>query len=177
YLSATLFPLFENRLMPRSRPDFDEYVQRLDLDPAKSDDLEILARSGGRRITDSLEMFPVPDLERAGCYVTYFLVHGVRYLSDESHRRISRLASLNRLYLQWDFQNEADSSALSLRTTDRILVGYVPRYLLPDAFKLMQECPDQPVISVAQVNPPPAPIQQRLLCRMEACWPVDFKPY
>lgn len=177
YESNDLFPLFSNRLMPRSRPDFDSYVQRLDLDPKDVDDFVILARSGGRRMTDSLELFPMPELEKHGCYVTFFLAHGIRYLGDVARQRISHLREGDRVRLQWDMDNEADPRALSIRTDDRIVVGYVPRYLLDDAWGLLQDCDSIPEITVAQMNPPPAPLQQRLLCRMESCWPDGFTPY
>jgi hypothetical protein len=176
YLSSDLFPLFKNRLMPRSRPDFEDYVHRLDLD-SNATDLEILARSGGRRATDSLEVFPMPSMGIPGCFTTYFLVHGVRYLHDEAQKRIERLAPGERLRLQWDFQNSADRQAVAVRTEDCVILGYVPRYLLPDLFKLMTDCPDELVVKVQQVNPPPAPSQQRLLCRMDACQPDHFQPY
>jgi HIRAN domain len=177
YRSHELFPLFSNRLMPRSRPDFGKYVARLDLDPNNADDFAILGRSGGRRVTDSLELFPLPNLEHEGCYITYFLAHGIRYLPDTSINRLEMLQEGDRLRLQWDMDNEADPRALSLRTEDRIQVGYVPRYLLDDAWEILMTCPYRPTITVAQVNHPPGPIQQRLLCRMESCWPEGFKPY
>jgi len=177
YRSDELFPLFTNRLMPRSRPDFAAYVQRLDLDPFSADDMTILARSGGRRVTDSIELFPLPDLTRDGCYTTYFLAHGIRHLNKSSADKAINLALEEQLYLQYDFQNEADPYALSMRTADRVIVGYLPRYLLPDVHRLIQECPNQPEIRVAQINVPPAPIQQRLLCRMESCWPEKFTPF
>jgi len=177
YHSNDLFPLFENRLMPRSRPDFKTFIERLGLDPDKVDDFEILARSGGRRSTDSIELYPLPDVDRDGCYVTYFLVHGIQYLPANSIERILRLENDERLRLQWDMDNEADPLALSLRTEDRIVVGYLPRYLLGDAWQLLSGCEYRPTIRVVQVNLPPAPIQQRVLCRMEACWPENFRPY
>ena len=46
YHSNKLFPLFQNRVMNRTRPDFGEYLQNLDL-PDEADPIEILSRSGG----------------------------------------------------------------------------------------------------------------------------------
>jgi hypothetical protein len=181
YRDSELFPLLANRIMNRSRPDFGEHVSRLDLDPNTADDLEILARSGGRRMTDSIEVFPVPSLERDGCYVTYFLVHGVRH-SDPKLQAIlhETLEDGERLFLQADFQNPADPHALGLRTAGKVHVGYLPRYLVPDAWELYcrhEECGWPIKVQVAQINPPPAPIQSRVLCRMEACWPPSFTPF
>ena len=180
YRDNVLFPLFANRLMPRSRPDFSEFVTRLDLDPNTADDLDILARSGGRRSTDSLEVFAKPDLVPHGCYMTYFLAHGVRYLHQQVQQLLTELSEGDRLFLQWDQQNLADHRAMSLRTKDHVAAGFVPRYLLDDVWDLQmgQDSCGWPIeISVAQINPAPAPVQQRLVCRMEACWPDGFSPY
>jgi len=32
-------------------------------------------------------------------------------------------------------------------------------------------------VTVEQVNPSPAPLQQRLLCCLRSCWPSDFVPF
>lgn len=176
YFSNDLFPLFANRLMARSRPDFAKYAQRLDLDPEAADDFEILARSGGRRMTDSFELFTMPERDERGCYLTYFLAHGIRHLSDDSHKRIRKLKSGDQLFVAADFQNPYDTTALALRTTDCTFVGFLPRYLLQDAWELQEAC-GYIEVYVEQMNLPPAPIQHWLLCRMESCWPEDFVPY
>ena len=75
-----------------------------------------------------------------------------------------------------DVQNPVDPSALALRTEDRIIVGYMPGYLLDDAHTLQQTCAICQV-KVERVNPSPAPTQQRLLCRLESSWPTGFQPY
>ena len=54
--------------------------------------------------------------------------------------------------------------------------GCVPRYLAHDVWKLFQSCePDLIQVFVHRVNTD-APLQQRLLCRMHACWPDGFQP-
>ena len=75
-----------------------------------------------------------------------------------------------------DVQNLVDPSAIALRTTDLQIVGYMPSYLVEDAHMLQQTCAFWEVY-VDRVNPPPAPLQQRLLCRLESCWPDGFVPY
>jgi len=57
YWSSELFPLFSNRVMNWERPDLGAYLHALDL-AHETDPLEILAVSGGRRATDSYEVFP-----------------------------------------------------------------------------------------------------------------------
>ena len=52
-----------------------------------------------------------------------------------------------------DVQNPVDPSALALRTEDRIIVGYMPGYLLDDAHTLHQTCVICEV-KVERMNPP-----------------------
>lgn len=60
YRFKELPPVFANRVMPRSRPDYPEYMSWLGL-PLGAGPLDILARSGGRKVTDNYEVFPHPD--------------------------------------------------------------------------------------------------------------------
>jgi hypothetical protein len=53
-----------------------------------------------------------------------------------------------------------------------MLIGHVPRYL---AFDIGSCEPDFIEVTVERVNPD-APLQHRLLCRMNACWPEGFRP-
>ncbi len=174
YCSNSLFSVFANRVMKKSRPDYDKYLQRLGLVPGAAD-FDILARSGGRRATDSIELYLEPYKDGDGCFTSHFLVHGVQYVPDESQRRISKLVMKEPLLVMWDMQNQADRTALALRTIDRYIVGYMPRYLLGDSWKLLGEC-GWLSVEVSHVNHPPAPKQQRLLCELHACWPSKFEP-
>jgi hypothetical protein len=177
YRSDELFPLFQNRLMSKGRVEYPEYISNLAVDPAHADPMTVLIRSGGGRATDSLEMFEVPKvLAEGNPFQTHFLAHGIRYLHTSSIDRIAALHPDDRLLLTHDFQNPADQGALALRTEDRVIVGYMPRYLLGDAFTLLQSC-NVVECYVARVNPPSSPLQQRLLCRLEACWPPEYRPF
>jgi hypothetical protein len=176
YLSDDLFPLFSNRLMSPRRPDYPEYVSNLGLTP-NADPIAVLARSGGRRVTDALEVFELPLFDPGvNCYQTYFLAHGIRYLAAGADDRIQSLRNGDHLCLMSDFQNPADPRAIALRTEDSVIVGYMPRYLLDDAWELVETC-GWIKVHVAQANPAPAPIEQRLLCRFESCWPDGFRPF
>jgi len=177
YRSDELFPLFQNRLMSPGRAEYREYLANLAMDPDHADPMTVLMRSGGGRATDSLEMFEVPRVaDRGSPFQTHFLAHGIRYLNSGSLGRIGDLLANDQLYIMHDCQNPADLSALAFRTEDRVIVGYLPRYLLGDAFTLLGTCAVVEVF-VARVNPAPAPLQQRLLCRLEACWPSEFRPF
>jgi hypothetical protein len=98
-------------------------------------------------------------------------------MSAASVKRIDSLQPDERLYLMRDIQNQYDDRAVALRTdTDRAMLGYVPRYLAAEVIELCGKC-DLSFIElfVAQVNRD-APLQQRLLVRMHACWPKGFEP-
>jgi hypothetical protein len=175
YRSQELFPLFANRLMSSKRPDYPEYINRLGLDIDIDQSLGILARSGGSRSTDTLELFPSPETTDSG-YVSYFFSHGIRYLPPEAQERIERLDVGDTLLMMFDSQNKVDTNAMALRTEDMHIVGYVPRYLLHDTRELVA-LRDHVEFKVERVNPVPAPLQQRLLVRIDACWPDNFVPF
>jgi hypothetical protein len=177
YRADDLFPMFQNRVMSSGRSDYRQYVSNLALDPDNDSAMTILTRSGGGRTTDSVEMFEVPKFNPDGNpFRTHFLAHGLGYLHPSSLQRISELRPGDNLRLMCDCQNDADQWALALRSADRVIVGYMPRYLVGDAFNLLEGCETVDCF-VVQVNPLSAPLQQRLLCRLEACWPDDFQPF
>jgi hypothetical protein len=74
YVSPALFPVFANRVMSPNRPDFVDYLTWLGLDEASSNPLTLLARSGGRKITDSLRIIPYPAGGPGGVYEVHFVV-------------------------------------------------------------------------------------------------------
>lgn len=61
YFSNHLFPIFANRLMSRSRPEYKSFVERLNISLEEDDPMILLAWSEGKRATDSLAVFPCPD--------------------------------------------------------------------------------------------------------------------
>ena len=175
YRSRELFPIFANRLLPTSRPDFGEYIHQLGLPPATSSPIIILSRSSGRRATDTLELFPLPKFELGNGYQTWFWAHGIRYL-PQAEAKISELKVGEQLFPLCDFQNPAAPNAILLRTRDFVNVGFMPTYLVGDAHELQQSC-EVCEVYVDRINLPPIPLQQRLLCRLAACWPDGFVPY
>jgi hypothetical protein len=182
YESAELFPLFSNRVLSRSRPDFEQYVQWLNLPENNDDPIALLAWSGGRRTTDTLEIFPCPEPDAQGQYHIHFFVHGLRHMPQAAIERVEWLRQGDQLLLMHDFQNPHDRNALILRTAgveegDVFVVGYCPRYLTGDIVNLRGSCPGYPLVTVDRVNLPPAPLQLRLLCNLSTCWPGGFRPF
>ncbi|HEY1683169.1 MAG TPA: hypothetical protein VGG19_00270 [Tepidisphaeraceae bacterium] len=174
YRSRELFPFFSNRLMSSRRGDFPQYVEHLGL-PANADPMTILSR-GGTRITDTFELFPLPQWdENVGCFQTVFWMHGFRHLPPQNQARVMQLRPDEELEARPEPSNGFDPNAMQLFSQNNILVGWVPRYLASDAVHLLQSCGEFHVY-VERVNQEPAPLQQRLLCRLESCWPDGFQP-
>jgi hypothetical protein len=181
YVSEQLFPLFTNRLVPPGRPEYGDYLKWLSVPSSERDPVAILARSGGRRVTDTLEVFPRPERNDRGEYEVHFLLHGLNHMPPESVERASLLKRGEQLLVMRDFQNPHDSEALALRTAetferDMYLLGYCPRYLRGDIIKLMN-WRLSPRIVVERVNLSPAPAQFRVLCRALMTWPDGFEPF
>src|SRR5579872_6016615 len=58
YESDQLFPIFTNRVLSPSRPEYRDMLQWLSVSEAEIDPVAILARTGGQRVTDTFEVFP-----------------------------------------------------------------------------------------------------------------------
>jgi hypothetical protein len=177
YISDEIFPLFANRILSASRPEYADYIRWLGLNGKEYDNLEVLARSGGIRATDTLEIFPRPVPDAEGKYVSYFFSHGLRYLIPENREHIAKLKAGDRLLLMHDMQNLHDANALLMRTEDPIsIVGYCPRYLSSEFRSLIRLAgPKHVNVAVYQVNKD-APNDLRLLCRLDSPWPKKFSP-
>lgn len=176
YESKELFPLFKNRLLPESRPEFRSYLTWSGFDPDDPPEpLVILGRTEGRKQTDAVQLFPCPAPDSHSCYVNRFFSHGVRYSLPNASPVLAGLRGGDRLKLRPQPLNPGDPEALAIFASDTP-VGYVPRYLAADINRLIRECPEQEVeLTVDRINLD-APLQQRLLCILHACWPADFQP-
>jgi HIRAN domain len=177
YVSDELFPLFANRILPKSRPEYQDFLRWLGLSKEQHDALELLARSGGLRGTDTLEIFPCPEPTADNEYQVFFFVHGLRYLTSENQAHVRSLQSGEELFLMRDIQNPSDPMALLLRTGDPMsLVGYCPRYYSAELSGLVEVVGQSEVkAAVEQVNQD-APNDLRLLCKLRAPWPSSFTP-
>ncbi len=176
YESDELPPLFKNRVLSPSRPEYKDFAKWLCIPEDKNDPIAILSRSGGRRATDTLEVFPLPQCDEFGGYHIHFFAHGLSHLPPESQERINKLEPGENLLLVCDTENQHDPNARMLQTNDGYKVGYCPRYLLDDISEIEQNCSETPGVSVERINPPPTPLAFRLLCSMTACWPENFTP-
>ncbi|MBI3682587.1 MAG: HIRAN domain-containing protein [Acidobacteria bacterium] len=181
YVSQKLFPLISNRLLTENRPEYQDYLEWLSLPANERDPAVILARNGGRRVTDTLEVFPRPEQTEQG-YQVHFLLHGLRHMPEAAVERTLKLQPDERLLPMIDLQNPRDPEAIALCTAetsqkDVHVIGYCPRYLRRDFRKLLKTEEQSFKVTVVRVNPPPAPLQFRVLCRASTKWPADFEPF
>ena len=182
YQSPELFPLFQNRVMNRARPDFADYLRTLDL-PEGADPVEILSANGGSRVTDAYEVFPKLAKADDGSFTCRFFLHGWRHVSQSAQERIDHLKQGEELYVTLELTNPATGLAAQIQTTDYYMVGWAPRYLVGDLVTAMAERPGKYEAKVVRINPQPAPSKQRVLIEMRGCWdkyePMtgkDFEP-
>lgn len=131
YQSPELFPLFQNRVMNRARPDFDDYLRSLDL-PVGADPIEILSVNGGRRVTDAYEVFPKPVKHEDGSFTCRFLLDGWRPVDPLAQDRLALLDEGDKLYVTPGATDPATGWAAQIETTDSCMIGWAPRYLMPD---------------------------------------------
>jgi len=162
YFSTELFPLFANRLLSKSRPEYPAYLQWLNVQE-QDNPLLLLARSGGKRATDSLEIFPSPERNEKGYYEFYFFSRELRHLA--TLERVNHLSQGEPLLLVPD--------TMALKTNDRLNVGYCPPYLLNNFWHEQMDSID---LTVAKLNRN-APLQFRLLCRLSFHLPEDFQVF
>lgn len=165
YRSADLPPLFHNRVMRSSRPDYPAFVAELGL-ATDAGPLPQMARSGGRRTTDELEVFAPPARLPDGRWETDILIRGVRHV-PHAEDAVSKLAVGDRLLVMTDFQKEQGAEALVLRTIQQEFVGYLPAYLARELAGQSSEIAQALAVTVAKINPHPANVHHRLLCRVE----------
>ncbi len=177
YESEELFPMFASRILAKNRPEYKDYLHWLGLSEARYDALEELARTGGLRATDSLELFPCPEPTVWKNYEVYFFCRGLRHLHEENQKRAHQMKAGERLYLMQDLQNPHDGMALLMRTGDPItIVGYAPRYYSAEFTQLIDSTDSNQVrVTVEQVNKD-APVQYQLLCKLVSPWPSNFLP-
>lgn len=178
YESTELFALFSNRVLSPSRPDYAEFIQWLSLPEGESDPFAVLARSGGGRATDTLAVFPCPEPGLDGSYHIHLFVHGLSHMPPASAARTESLQSGEDLLLMKDIQNPKEPDALMVRTCDSHLLGYIPQYLIADFTALLGEgVPKSIEVKVERINPSPAPVQFRLLCRVTMPCKQGFQPF
>lgn len=170
YMSASLPAFFVNRLMSRKRDSFPAYLHFLGIDsPDLDTPMELLARTGGPRATDTFHLVDDMMHHTDGRVTSRFLASGVRYL-DADGTRLTRVTVGQRLRLRADPTNPVNGRAQLICADSDEPVGYVPDWLLTDLEELQKRAQNLEVIA-ERVSPQAQP-HLRLLCRIEAQLPL-----
>jgi len=160
YRSERLFPIFAERVMGARRPDRPRWLSSLGLDE-NAEVMEILARSGGRRKGDHLELLAVPRVEADGRTRISFLVHGVSHAGSFDH--IGQLAAGDRLELVDDPGNPVNARAVLVSSAGERRLGWVPDPLV----EFVRHVRDRGAeLRVLRVNPVELGPHQRLLVEL-----------
>lgn len=160
-----LFAFFSNRVMSAGRPDFGQYISALGLTTEQAGPVEILARSGGERATDTIQVVPYPDVLDDGTERRLFLVSGVRHI-DGADERIAGLVPGQRLELREEPNNVVNPKAVLIDASEGAPIGWVPDYLIEDLSKYREDA--RPIsVSVIRANGPEVPAHLRVLCQMD----------
>lgn len=178
YLSDELFPLFQQRVMNPRRPDYERYIKSLNL-PSDATPWEQLARSGGKRTGDTIQLFPEPIVRVDGSSRCCFLVHGVRHIEknyDPSvQQRIQNLRKGDSLQLVPEPDNVVNPKALLTSTEGGDVLGWVPDLLLDYVYMLRESGPVE--LRVEHTNGPNVPYHFRLIARVEGRVPAGYQPF
>lgn len=176
YESPKIFPLFSNRLISKSRPEFNDYLRWLGLSDMKDDPMGMLALTGGIRGTDSIELFQPPAVSEQGEYKLEFFSRGLSHLPRAAIERIASLQKGERIFLMLDPQNDFDTNAVAMRTgTPSTFLGYCPKYYAQDLSTLLADPECRLMVTVKCVSID-APSNMRLLCSVTADVPDVFAP-
>ena len=164
YESPVLFPVFQNRVISRKRPDFAEYVRALALDE-DADEIEILSANGGKRATDSFGVFPEPNNGADGSFTCRFFLAGGIHVDQAVGSRVDDLQRGDRLTVSLGGKVATEAMRLRLQTEEGQEIGWAPQYLTHD-LTLEAQALGEFEASVVKVNPAPAPSRQRVLVEL-----------
>ncbi|MGP9536382.1 hypothetical protein ACT3SP_00120 [Brachybacterium sp. AOP43-C2-M15] len=128
--SRNLFPLFAQRVLSTRRPDRSRIPASLGLDETATA-FELLARNGGRRHGDFIELIQLPVPQGDGTERLRFLAHGMRHRSPEEQQMIDGIAQGDPLRIVPEVDDLVDPSALLITTDDGVRLGWVPAPLVP----------------------------------------------
>ena len=173
YESEQLFPVFRNRVMPRRRPDYEDYVHGLNLD-VETDPFEVLIRSEGRKATDRVEVFAHPERTSDNELTMLFFLRGVRHLSG-ALEAVAGVQPGDVLELVDEPTNPVNQRAMLISTRTGKQIGWVPDCLVDTVHELREQGTRVQVVA-EHVNPEGAPLHMRVLCRLRAPWPEGYEP-
>src|SRR5271167_1734491 len=105
------------------------------------DPVEILSVSGGRRITDALEVFPKLERQPDGFFQCRFFLHGSSHVNSAAQERLHALVPAERLNIALELTNPATGFAVQVHTA-----AHSPAPARPGGIPRPHRSPRQPVI-------------------------------
>ena len=159
--SSNLFPVFAERVISSRRPDRAASLTALGLGPDAAP-FEVLVRSHGQRVGDTIELLPAPDLAAGDSVSFTFLTHGVRYLPEENQARITSLVRGERVLLRADSRNPVNARAQLVTDKGDVELGWLPDPLI-EVVDVVEDCE----LTVERANGPEVGFHFRLLVRLD----------
>ena len=175
YKAPAIFPTFRSRVMNLRRPDRPEYLSQLGIDISNWDEVSELSVSGGRIHSDSFETFAAIEPDETGYFTIRFILHGLRHTNDDSIRRSESLNVDETLELAFELNNPAFKHAISVKTQDQYVLGWLPHYLVSGMHQDNAWMVTEVETKVAQVNLD-SPLSHRLLVDFSGRLPQGFSP-
>lgn len=165
YVSESLPAFFANRVMSTERPSYEQYLHWLGVEGIGAAELpvEILARTGGSRATDTFHVLDLPEL-RDGGFSSRFFVSGIRHLGNEAG--LAELREGAELQLRLEPENPKNPRAVIIDAAENRQIGWVPDWLCGEVHALMQA--GWQVTATAERVNHDAPAHVRVLCRLDA---------
>jgi hypothetical protein len=177
YESERLFPLFAQRAMRPSRPDYSRYLRSLRL-PADSTDWAILGRSQGSREGDGIRLFPEPLVDEDGATRSTFFVNGLRHRMAQDPAvglALDRLRQGQELRIVEEPDNPVDQRALLVTPEGGVALAWVPSLMLDYVHEVRATGATKLVVEA--VNGDDVPAGYRLLVTLSGRLPVGSEPF
>ncbi len=167
YVSDELPAFFANRVMSAERPSYPQYLAWLGIDQSlatMSLPIEVLARTGGSRVTDTFHVLDLP-VQWEDRFTSRFFVSGISH-TDEAEQVFSAVSAGADLALRPDVANPGNPRAVLINTADGRKVGFVPDWLCADVDQLLVD--GWELSAVAERVNLDAPDHVKVLCRVDA---------
>ena len=169
YHSEELFPLFQNRVMSPSRPDFLTYLDTLGYE-GDAEPVEILAVNGGLRRTDNFEVFPKLVKQSDGGFTCRFLLHGSRHVNSAAQNRLRSLDEGEQLFIALELTNPVTQLAVQVQTSDKYILGWAPHYLVNDLVAAMADSPGEYEAKAIRIHGDAHSPRPTLLVELSSYW-------
>ncbi len=167
YVSDELPAFFSNRVMSSARSSYAQYLEWLGIEKnleAMSLPIEVLARTGGSRVTDTFHVLDRP-VKLPNSFSSRFFVSGISHTTEAEHV-LAAITTGSELALLREDDNPGNPRAVLINTSDDRKIGYVPDWLCGDIHGLLEDRWE--LSTVAERVNPDAPDHIKVLCRVDA---------